>query len=278
MTAKNIAETGARLRPTRDTKVSELLKAYPDMIEVLARFNTHFELLRRPTLRKLMAPLVTIEKAARTAQVDPNDMLAEIYRAIGESLPPESGGSAPASPPATIPMPAELRDLPQERRITLDVREQVLAGEEPYHRIMQALGALQAGHVLQLCNLFEPVPLYDILARRGFAYWTERRGPQEWWITFYRPAGPTGGGPSPPAPPAPPATAADPVIVDARGLEPPQPMARILEALPGIQPGGAILALTDRRPMLLYPKLEDRGFQYATEETGDGWFETRIWK
>lgn len=55
-------------------------------------------------------------------------------------------------------------------------------------------------------------------------------------------------------------------------------MARILEALPRIGAGGETLALTDRRPMLLYPKLEERGFQFTTEETGNGWFETRIWK
>jgi uncharacterized protein (DUF2249 family) len=66
--------------------------------------------------------------------------------------------------------------------------------------------------------------------------------------------------------------------VDARGLEPPQPMAKILENLPRIAAGGHILAMTDRRPMLLYPKLEERGFAFSTEETTNGWFETRIWK
>jgi uncharacterized protein (DUF2249 family) len=55
-------------------------------------------------------------------------------------------------------------------------------------------------------------------------------------------------------------------------------MARILEALTKIEAGGQLLAMTDRRPMLLYPKLEDRGFRFATEETANGWFETRIWK
>ena len=55
-------------------------------------------------------------------------------------------------------------------------------------------------------------------------------------------------------------------------------MAKILETLPRIEAGGQILALTDRRPMLLYPKLEERGFAYSTQETGNGWFETRIWK
>lgn len=266
------------LRPTRGTKISELLKAYPDMVEVLVRYNKHFELLRRPTLRKLMTPLVTIEKAARTAQVDPNEMLAEIYRAIGEPLPPELGGPSPAPRSTDMSMPEELRNLSEERRVILDVREQVRGGEEPYHRIMKTVASLRADQVLQLCNIFEPVPLYDILAQRGFAHWTERRGPQEWWITFYRAAAQAQASPVS-TPVSKTETAAGcPIVVDARGLEPPQPMAKILETLPRIEAGGQILALTDRRPMLLYPKLEERGFAYSTQETGNGWFETRIWK
>ncbi len=265
-------------RPTRETRISELLKAYPGMIEVLARYNKHFELLRRPTLRKLMTPLVTIEKAARTAQVDPLEMLTEIYRAIGQPLPPELGGPSPSPQPADTPMPKELRQVSKERRMILDVREQVRAGEEPYHEIMKAVGGLRAGQILQLCNIFEPVPLYDVLGQRGFAHWTERRGPEEWWTTFYRPAGHSEASQAPARPSVAKAGDDDTLVVDARGLEPPQPMAKILEALPGIVAGGQILALTDRRPMLLYPKLEERGFTYATEETGNGCFETRIWK
>jgi uncharacterized protein (DUF2249 family) len=278
MTANKAAGAGAGLLPTLDTKVSELLKAYPGMIEVLARFHRHFELLRRPALRKLMTPLVTIRKAARIAQVDPGEMLREIYRAIGEALPTELAEAGPFPDPLSTPMPQELRGLFQDRRVVLDVREQVRAGEEPYHRIMQAVGTLKGTQVLQLCNLFEPVPLYDVLEQRGFAHWTERRGPEEWWVTFYRPARRLEKPPTVSTSQAAPAAAEAPLVVDARGLEPPQPMARILEALPRIETGGQLLAMTDRRPMLLYPKLEDRGFKFATEETPDGWFETRIWK
>jgi len=248
------------------------------MIEILARYNKHFELLRRPALRKLITPLVTIEKAARTAQVDVNEMLAEIYRAMGEPLPPDLREPSPAAPSVDIPIPEELRDLPEERYMILDVRDEVRAGEEPYHRIMKAIASLRADQALRLCNLFEPVPLYDVLAQRGFAHWVERRGPEEWWITFFRPAHPSERSPVSSCG-ADSRTGTDaPLVVDARGLEPPQPMAKILEALPKIGAGERILALTDRRPMLLYPKLEERGFQYATEEAGDGWFETWIWK
>lgn len=276
MQDKETPNSGVALRPTRDTKISELLKAYPEMIEVLARYNKHFELLRRPALRMLMTPLVTIEKAARTAQVDVNEMLAEIYRAIGEPVPADLGGLRSAVQPQPVPMPEELRNFSEERRVILDVRDEVRAGEEPYHRIMKAVAGLRDDQVLRLCNIFEPVPLYDVLAQRGFAHWVEQRGPEEWWVTFYRSA-------APPAAPSLPQGTRIPagdraLVVDARGLEPPQPMMKILEALAGLGPGGDLLALTDRPPRFLYAKLDDRGYRYATEETKDGWCKTRIWK
>lgn len=66
------------------------------------------------------------------------------------------------------------------------------------------------------------------------------------------------------------------VDVDARGLEPPQPMLRILEALAALAVGATLRARTDRRPMHLYPLLAERGFTAETEEQSDGSFVTHI--
>jgi uncharacterized protein (DUF2249 family) len=67
-----------------------------------------------------------------------------------------------------------------------------------------------------------------------------------------------------------------PLTVDARGLEPPQPLIVILEALAQVTEGVELLARTDRRPMHLYAQLENRGFTGTTEEYPDGSFVTTI--
>ena len=67
-----------------------------------------------------------------------------------------------------------------------------------------------------------------------------------------------------------------PVTLDARGLEPPQPLVVILEALAGLPEGAEMRACTDRRPMHLYALLEQRGFTGETEEQHDGSFITTI--
>ena len=64
--------------------------------------------------------------------------------------------------------------------------------------------------------------------------------------------------------------------VDARGLEPPQPLVKILEALNELEQGMRLRAHTDRRPMHLYAQLEQRGFTGDTQEQEDGSFITYV--
>jgi TusA-related sulfurtransferase len=68
----------------------------------------------------------------------------------------------------------------------------------------------------------------------------------------------------------------DVVEVDARGLEPPQPMVRILEALTSLPADATLRARTDRRPMHLYALLEERGLAADTQPEPDGSFVTYI--
>jgi TusA-related sulfurtransferase len=66
------------------------------------------------------------------------------------------------------------------------------------------------------------------------------------------------------------------IQVDARGLEPPQPLVRILEALAALEADAELQARTDRRPLHLFPQLEQRGFRAECSEQADGGFLTVI--
>lgn len=95
----------------------------------------------------------------------------------------------PTAPPAAPePMPAVLAALPPAARVDLDVRPDLARGEEPFRRIMDTVGRLGPGQVLVLRAPFEPVPLYRVMERRGFAHWTECRAPDDWSVWFYRAA------------------------------------------------------------------------------------------
>ena len=60
------------------------------------------------------------------------------------------------------------------------------------------------------------------------------------------------------------------VELDVRGLEPPQPMVRVLEQLEALGPGGVLTVLHDRRPVFLYPQLDARGAEHETDEPEPG--------
>ena len=57
--------------------------------------------------------------------------------------------------------------------------------------------------------------------------------------------------------------------LDNRGLEPPEPMVRILELIKDFEDGDQLVALMDREPFLLYPELTRRGLDWDLEEDED---------
>ncbi len=244
-----------------DTLLGPLLEAHPALVDVLAGYHAHFARLRDPKLRRVMAPRVTLAQAAGVAGIAPEELIAVIRRVVGESGPQVEAPGAEATPavlprpsagPAPTPArPAELDALLPAARIDLDVREDIRRGQEPFARIMAATTALGERQVLVLRAPFEPIPLYDVLGKRGLAHWTEHRGADDWTVWFYRPE-------------------RRPTVVDVRGLEPPGPMVLVLEALEGLQPGERLEVIHDRRPMLLYPLLDERGFVHATDEPEPG--------
>jgi tRNA 2-thiouridine synthesizing protein A len=71
--------------------------------------------------------------------------------------------------------------------------------------------------------------------------------------------------------------AQSPMVLDNRGLEPPQPMMRVLEALGSLADSETLVAINDREPMFLYPQLAARGYQHETAAHPDGGFRIVIW-
>lgn len=64
----------------------------------------------------------------------------------------------------------------------------VAAQRPPLPAILSAISALKPGQALLLIAPFEPAPLYDLLAQRGFTHASRRRGDGDWEITFSPPA------------------------------------------------------------------------------------------
>jgi uncharacterized protein (DUF2249 family) len=168
----------------------------------------------------------------------------------------------------TAPMPAALAAWPASRQVHLDVREDIRRGQEPFARIMAAVKALAPDEALVLRAPFEPIPLYGVLFKRGFGHWTDSRAPDDWSVWFYRAGGAEPGAGT--GTPSPTPGGAATVTIDVRGLEPPQPMVRILDAVERLRAGDTLEVLHERRPVFLYPQLDERGFLHDTDEPAPG--------
>jgi uncharacterized protein (DUF2249 family) len=177
--------------------------------------------------------------------------------------------------------------------VKLDVRDDIRKGVEPFSKIMGAVSALRADEQLLLIAPFEPVPLFSVLKRQGFEHVSRELESGDFEVLFTRGSDTQVAKDIPKTPPlntrkamenaaAKSARArgesgkTETVDVDARGLEPPQPLMTILEALADLPKNGELRARTDRRPVHLYSQLEDRGFSGASEEQPDGSFITSI--
>ena len=68
------------------------------------------------------------------------------------------------------------------------------------------------------------------------------------------------------------------MILDNRGLEPPQPMMRTLAALETLPDHEVLTIINDRGPMFLYEQLEELGYNQRTEQQDDGSFKNEIFR
>ncbi|MBX5436973.1 MAG: DUF2249 domain-containing protein [Alicyclobacillaceae bacterium] len=149
--------------------------------------------------------------------------------------------------------------------VDLDVREMLRAKQEPFQVIMQTVAGLGPEDVFQLHATFRPDPLLRVLGKQGFQHAVVQEADDHFIVQFYR------------------EQADRPYFhLDNRGLEPPQPMVRVLEFLDGheaCQTGELGLEIwNDRVPAFLFPELEERGYEYDVEDADEGSVRVRIRK
>ena len=111
--------------------------------------------------------------------------------------------------------------------------------------IMAALGQLAPGQGLRLYATFKPVPLFAVMADKGFAHSERELDGGEWEVLFEPVTAPAA---SPPQAQAFDEWPEPKTKLDNRDLDPPEPMVRILAAAEKLAPGETLSALLRRGP------------------------------
>lgn len=263
-------------------KISEVLQRHPPLLDTLVGLNPTFAKLRNPLMRKVQARLVTVEQAAEIAGMDPRVLVRTLNQQAGITATPPADGTPPSAAPAAAPAWFGTAEVFRE----LDVRPMIERGEEPFSVISAAARGVPVGQALRLLVGFEPLPLYDALAKQGFDHFGEQVD-GVWRAEFLR-LRPAGGASTVPATPqtAPPQRAevdwdrpvTTSVTIDVSELVPPEPMVKILQTLEGLPDGARLLVHHVRRPIHLYDRLDEMGYPHATRELGPDRVEVMIEK
>ncbi|HOD65563.1 MAG TPA: DUF1858 domain-containing protein [candidate division Zixibacteria bacterium] len=154
---------------TPQTKVGDLLDAYPELEPLLIEIALPFRKLRNPVLRRTVARVTSLAQAARVGNVSVVELVRRLRRAAGQPDFVADVSTAPAASPGSAP-PFWMD--PSAVIETLDARPMIDAGEQPLGAVMRALARLQAGQICEVITPFEPAPLIDKAAARGYRVWT----------------------------------------------------------------------------------------------------------
>ncbi len=259
-----------------DWKISRVLETYPELLNTLTGISPAFSRLKNPLLRKVQSRLVTVEQAARIAELDPAALVRELNVAAGFDVavaheaagePCRNCGEEPAWV-GTATVDAEL-----------DAQAMLDRGLEPFNAISEAARRLPDGGVLRVLVGFEPVPLYDALGKLGFDHWAVRLDADRWQVDFHRATSNVEFESEPvPSPAWEPDSFDAELTIDVSELVPPEPMIRILTAMEDLPAGQTLRVHHVRRPIHLYPQLDELGYRHHTRELGPQQVELHIHK
>jgi uncharacterized protein (DUF2249 family) len=258
-----------------NTKISTLINENEEVIDVIASINKHFRKLRNPVLRRLLAPRVNIADASKIGGVPVCLMITKL-RDFGFEVEDdcicENGLEHLKNS-----LNENKNDMRKETIVDLDVRPILEGGVDPFEAIMATLKTMDERHTLRIINTFEPIPLLNILKKKGYDYQVER--PEEGIVHTYLEKSDI-----------PIKKETEEVIrekeftydtvlqkytgmmkeIDVRNLEMPMPMVTILEELENLDTNTALFVNHKKLPQYLLPELKDRNYKWVSKEIAEG--------
>ncbi len=266
------------MKATRNTKISRILRENRNAVDTIASINKHFKKLNNPVLRRVLAPRVTVKDAAKIGNISVNEFLKRLenigFEVIYDDETVTSSPIEDDKPKTTI-----------SNLVKLDVRSTMNSGADPFSEIMGALKEMKADETLKLINIFEPVPIIQILQEKGYKSWTEKISDNEYHTYFSKEVG----------------TSHKEIVaqmpisegsfeeimvgfggnfkeIDVRLLEMPEPMVTILKEIETLPKNHVLLVNHKKVPQFLLPELKSRNYTWIQKDIEPGLTQLLIFK
>jgi len=166
---------------TPQTKVADLLEAFPQLEQVLVEIAPAFKRLSNPVLRKTVARVTSLAQAARIGGVPVIELIQRLRREVGQ---PEFVDRLPDDAVPDKEQPAWFAEERVVKR--LDARPMIESGEQPIGVVLRDLDGLSKNEIYELITPFEPAPLIDKAKARGLTVWSRSIGGVEYHTYFIK--------------------------------------------------------------------------------------------
>jgi len=150
------------------TKIGELLDSYPELEEILIAQAPAFKKLSNPVLRRTVARIATVEKAAGIAGIPARELVRTLRNAVGLDVEVDTGDRS--TEPGTVQEPAVLPAWVDAKNVreTIDADALLDAGVVPLARVLTRARELKGSDLLRVDSSFRPAPLTEKLHESGF--------------------------------------------------------------------------------------------------------------
>lgn len=267
------------MKVTKNTKISRILRENNDAIETIASINQHFMKLKNPVLRRVLAPRVTVKDAARIGAISINAFLEKLEK-IGFEVVYENENLQEQT---AVQKHSEPKD--PSKIILLDVRPTINSGADPFKEIMGAIKGMKEDETLQLINIFEPLPIIQILQEKGYKTRTDKISDSE-YHTFFTKETKDSHEEIVANMPISEGSFEEKLVsfggnlkeIDVRLLEMPEPMVTILKEIETLPDDFVLLVNHKKVPQFLLPELKSRNYEWMYKEVEPGLTQLLIFK
>jgi len=162
-----------------ETKVGDLLDAFPDAEDALIKIAPKFKVLRNPLLRRTVAKVATLEQAARVADMPVNELVRSLRVALGQDAGDMEAGGSLATGDGDAPI-----WIADGAKHEFDADAMLAKGETPVGLVTGALAGMASGETVLVRSTFQVAPLIDTMRGKGHDVFTRKVGEDAWeaWV------------------------------------------------------------------------------------------------
>jgi hypothetical protein len=161
-----MSENRIKIKPS--VTVHELLKAYPELEDVLIGIAPPFKKLKNPILRRTITKVATLKHIASVGGVPLDELIAKLRKAVGQAETYESYVEQDYL--------EEQPDWFSVEKVVRSVNEAEIKDKDKMALSVLLIEAksVKSGEIIELITSFLPAPGIDAMKKKGYSAWTKK--------------------------------------------------------------------------------------------------------